>query len=490
MAPQTIADIDLGNTVTKVEDLYTLTTILKGANGISQGGNPIDSTVVLKVPKGISIDDMVYYNGTQFSIKPDFIEEFIGTDTTGKLTELQIQNVTQPIVANNDSIKPNSVNTIIDQSMAEIIDVSTLDMTRSQGISFTKSSVNLNRSYEGYDYVVRPQASLSEVLDSLKDITDKKILIELKGVEELNPSLIENISDNISFRISNYNSNYINGENFLYTLEHLTYNAEEIKTIATKLDEIKSGIDDNWSDYQKAEYVYNYLKDNIKYNPSPGRTLERSKEHDGLNSLIVGESTCQGFAHTYRMILNSFGIECEEVWGKLKGVPDVGQHAYTVVKIGDNVFVVDPVRELLTNHPGTGFGVSFENFNNEYNQRTNNELLKKLNWENSEGKTPKILDNANSEQLIRDARILQFEQEFNLDYKNESQKRVIDSIIKAENNIDNIDNSDIKYLIKELAKILRKNNIVITTFDFNAAGNKQLNVNGVSDAEVFMNFFH
>ena len=119
------------------------------------------------------------------------------------------------------------------------------------------------------------------------------------------------------------------------------------------------------------------------------------------------------------MILNSLGIECEEVWGKLNGKTKVGEHAYTVVKTGDDIFVVDPVRELLTNHPGTGFGVSFETLKNEYSYKTNNELMKKLNFENKTQKT-------NSNQALID-KLLNLDEEQFIEYIENNDNSIYDS---------------------------------------------------------------
>ena len=374
-----------------------------------------------------------------------------------------------PIENNNsDSIK------LIDSSKATVIDVASLDMN--QKMSLVKGNVNLNRSYEGYDYVVKPQTSLKEVLDGIKDIK-QKVLIELNGVEELDPSLFENIPDNISFRISNYTNSHAQTDSILHVLDHLTYNAQELKIISSKLNEIKSGIDDNFTDYQKAEYVYNYLRDNIKYNPNPGGNVGRGKEYDGLASLIVGESTCEGFAHTYRMILNSLGIECEEVWGQLN---HQGKHAFTIVKIGDETMLVDPVRELLNNTKGTGFGVNLDYVKNEYSSSPFQQLLNQVNSQktkplsdlddyiakleqsksiediesvDSNGYIDKWLENAKKEQR-------QFENEEQVITDNQDSLESTMNIIlaRAQEMAPNT-NYDFKYLLNNISSILKKANI-------------------------------
>lgn len=80
--PNTIEDISLQNTITKVEDLTILVELAKKHNGLSQGFNPIDGTMILQVPKGIDKKDLFYYNeNTQtYNIKPIYITGFVPVD--------------------------------------------------------------------------------------------------------------------------------------------------------------------------------------------------------------------------------------------------------------------------------------------------------------------------------------------------------------------------------------------------------------------------
>ena len=96
---------------------------------------------------------------------------------------------------------------------------------------------------------------------------------------------------NISFRISNYTNSHAQTDSILHVLDHLTYNAQELQTIATKLNEIKSGIDDNFTDYQKAEYVYNYLRDNSNHYRNLYRDDAYLKEIENLAKIFYKERT-------------------------------------------------------------------------------------------------------------------------------------------------------------------------------------------------------
>lgn len=86
-APLDISEISLENVVTKVEGIYDLVALLKNSNGISQGGNPIDGAVIIKVPKGAQVSDMVYFNNdtNTYCINSGFIDSFLQCDSYGTI---------------------------------------------------------------------------------------------------------------------------------------------------------------------------------------------------------------------------------------------------------------------------------------------------------------------------------------------------------------------------------------------------------------------
>ena len=101
---------------------------------------------------------------------------------------------------------------------------------------------------------------------------------------------------------------------------------EEMQRIMEIISNFENGINPNLDDVTKAKYAYDYMQQ-IRYRGKgqDGETgnVTRSKHFDGLTNLIIGKSTCQGFAHTYKELLTRMGIECTEISGSLGGT---GQH--------------------------------------------------------------------------------------------------------------------------------------------------------------------
>lgn len=95
--PKTIADVELENTVTDVTmgGLSELIDLLKSANGLSQGGNPINGAMILSIPKDASLEDILKYNAKNgwFNIDPKYNVGFIGASKDGILDATGIPTV-------------------------------------------------------------------------------------------------------------------------------------------------------------------------------------------------------------------------------------------------------------------------------------------------------------------------------------------------------------------------------------------------------------
>lgn len=287
---------------------------------------------------------------------------------------------------------PNISN--INNTIATILKVEDLDTSINMNDRY---AVNINATYKGYDYVIKPKSDLKVVLNEIINNNDgSKVLIEISSINDLTLDMLENIPDNVNIRINDYNMDFYQSfrksrQKAVEAInEYLTYTASELKLIVKELNNIKSGINESWNDYQKAKYVYDYMVNNIEYQ-EPLSIIGRNKHFDGLMSLVDKVSTCSGFAHTYSAILNNIGIKCSTIWGNMNGV---GNHAYNIVSIDGNNFIVDTTRESINQikqggFEGTGFGVQnveqyvatsnvslLENVNSTFNSISNKIDLK------------------------------------------------------------------------------------------------------------------
>ena len=329
--------------------------------------------------------------------------------------KLQLNNNSNQVNTNNsqninESVNQESNNNVeeiemIDESTIEnrgvleandVVDVIKVEPTKKSKVDLGTREFNINDSYEGYKYVVKAKngISLEQVINEvIKNNDGSNILIEINNTTELTLDLINKIPDNVKVRvIGNYTEEYMKGfkrspgQSGLGTLKNVTYTKEQLTKIMERIYEFEKGINPNWTDTQKAEYAYNWLRKNMQYHDKKlinefnnkaglkGGNANRLAIYDGLANLIgieiegkhVMASTCQGFAATYQELLTRMGIEAYNIAGGLNGE---GGHGFNIIKIDGKTFIVDPVREFLNEnspgyYPGTGFKVA--NINQYY----------------------------------------------------------------------------------------------------------------------------
>ena len=320
-------------------------------------------------------------------------------ENTSNNTQNSNESINQESNNNVEEIEMIDESTIENRGVLEgndVVDVIKVEPTKKTKVDLGAREFNINDSYEGYKYVVKAKngVSLEQVINEVIKTNDgSNILIEINNTTELTLDLINKIPDNVKVRvIGNYTEGYMKGFkrmpglSGLGTLKNVTYTKEQLTKIMERIYEFEKGINPNWTDTQKAEYAYNWLRKNMQYHDKKlmyefnnraglkGSNADRLAIYDGLANLIgieidgkqVMASTCQGFAATYQELLTRMGIEAYNIPGGLNGE---GGHGFNIIKIDGKTFIVDPVREFLNEnspgyYPGTGFKVA--NINQYY----------------------------------------------------------------------------------------------------------------------------
>lgn len=244
-APTNIKNIDLDDTVTKVTNggLYDLLARLKTANGISQGMNITDGAIIIKIPKGASLEDILKFNPELgiYNIDPKYNIGFIGADKNGVLdgSQLKSSNIDKVknslkqdgLFGNYDNYIVNKVKKILeDKQMVGEIDVT--KMTKEE----LKNQIDIysNDIANKFDNIMN-----SKELFSKYDPNTVKILKNYLKEEQLKENIdLTSMTETElkKFVDSNFN-NLINKLNDVMTNKKLYNNLtdEEISIIQNKI---------------------------------------------------------------------------------------------------------------------------------------------------------------------------------------------------------------------------------------------------------------
>ena len=199
-APTSVSDINLGNTVTKVDGTYDLFSTLKSANGISQGMNPIDGTIVVKVPKGIDVNDIFYFNESTntYNIKPEYVDSFSAVDSNGVVSDPLFNDMFTDILdVTSDLMDFSKIN--IEEAHEAIIQLSDKN-----GIA---SNVDKNWIIGFYDLLMKNNVSNTQINSVMS------LLLSKENINNINKCMVQfgstapNIVDSSSY---SYFYNYLN----------------------------------------------------------------------------------------------------------------------------------------------------------------------------------------------------------------------------------------------------------------------------------------
>ena len=262
-------------------------------------------------------------------------------------------------------------------------------------VDLSRKVFDASNTYQAYspNNIYKCDANnLKQVLSQiLQQQSSERVLIELPSTIGLSDEIINALTDNIDVRvIGGLTDEYAKSHKDSDALDHLrekaTYSKQELQEIMGKFKEIESHIDPQWNDYEKALYLYEYVKYNVVYRKNreqapDGKWMDelgnanRTRTWDSLIGLTNQLSTCSGFAHIYQELCARQNISCVKVGGKYcKGRE--GDHAWNIVTIDGKNLLVDAIWDAQEFEKGndttTGFGLS--NSDKTYSPRSHHEM--------------------------------------------------------------------------------------------------------------------
>lgn len=233
-------------------------------------------------------------------------------------------------------------------------------------VSLNRREFDESVTYQAYKpgnvYKCRSE-DIEKILNQIIKLnTSERVLIELPNTVGLTHSIIDRIPDNVEVRIdgglTQEHSKSHKNQFMDYLREKATYSKEELSAIITKIESIEKNIVPSWNSYEKALYLYEYMKADIVYRKPqevgdfPGNS-HRTRTWDTLTGLTNQLSTCNGYAHIYTELCTRQGIECSQVANH--------KHAWNIITIDDKNFLVDIIWDSIKYEEGINTTNNFGN---------------------------------------------------------------------------------------------------------------------------------
>lgn len=134
-----------------------------------------------------------------------------------------------------------------------------------------------------------------------------------------------------------YSTTYSGTLNAITPSYSKTYTRADIATYNAKVQEIVSSVGADWTSFQKALYLHDYLTAHTRYDTSYSK-------RNAYSLLVDGVGVCHGYMLGYKALLNAVGIE--------NGIVDSAalNHIWNLVKLGDSWYHVDVTWDDPTNN--------------------------------------------------------------------------------------------------------------------------------------------
>lgn len=119
---------------------------------------------------------------------------------------------------------------------------------------------------------------------------------------------------------------------------------QKIALLNEKVEEIASGVPDG-SDRQKATYVHDKIVNDLCDYARETQAKEENAAfvHSAYGALVCGESVCEGYAKSYKLVMDTLHIPCVTVQGLYESPTSGGvqEHMWNCVQIDDVWYAVD-----------------------------------------------------------------------------------------------------------------------------------------------------
>ena len=281
------------------------------------------------------------------SMPQDFVGNYTSNDDTVDLDSIK----TPQVVENNplDNIQTSDNNNVnVDYSNITIDKYFYNQLEEPSKTIYKALETNKENMITG-TYKIEFGNTFSDILDSadgqneLGDYYQSAIeayTYDNPDVFYLSPSkMYLNIETTTFGSSTTYNVFINNGSDANYFTDEFSSEAQ-VRSAINSIEQVKNSLVSRRTGniYEDIKMVHDYLVDNIEYDTS----LSKNNIYDVYGALINKVAVCEGYARSFKYILDEMGIPCVLVIGTgTNSRGETERHAWNYVEINSNWYAVD-----------------------------------------------------------------------------------------------------------------------------------------------------
>lgn len=136
-----------------------------------------------------------------------------------------------------------------------------------------------------------------------------------------------------------YNVYIDNGNGSDYFIDEFS-SKTQIEDAINQIEQVKNQIIQNRSGnvYNDIKMVHDYLVENIEYDT----TISEDNIYNVYGALVTGKAVCEGYARSFKYLMDELGIPCTLVIGKGRNTEGkIENHAWNYVELNGNWYAID-----------------------------------------------------------------------------------------------------------------------------------------------------
>ena len=281
------------------------------------------------------------------SVPQDFVGNYTSNDDTVDLESIK----TPQVIENNplDSIESSGNNNVnVDYSNVTIDKYFYNQLEEPSKTIYKALETNKENIITG-TYKIEFGNTFSDILDSANGQSElgnyyqsaiEAYTYDNPDVFYLSPSkMYLNIETTTFGSSTTYNVFIHNGSDANYFTDEFSSDAQA-KSAINSIEQVKNSLVSRRTGniYEDIKMVHDYLVDNIEYDTS----LSKNNIYDVYGALINKVAVCEGYARSFKYILDEMGIPCVLVIGTgTNSRGETERHAWNYVEINSNWYAVD-----------------------------------------------------------------------------------------------------------------------------------------------------
>ena len=281
------------------------------------------------------------------SVPQDFVGNYTSNDDTVDLESIK----TPQVIENNplDSIESSGNNNVnVDYSNVTIDKYFYNQLEEPSKTIYKALETNKENMITG-TYKIEFGNTFSDILDSANGQNElgnyyqsaiEAYTYDNPDVFYLSPSkMYLNIETTTFGSSTTYNVFINNGSDANYFTDEFSSEAQ-VRSAINSIEQVKNSLVSRRTGniYEDIKMVHDYLVDNIEYDTS----LSKNNIYDVYGALINKVAVCEGYARSFKYILDEMGIPCVLVIGTgTNSRGETERHAWNYVEINSNWYAVD-----------------------------------------------------------------------------------------------------------------------------------------------------